>query len=460
MKHDIRMLPISEITIGDRHRKDLGDLNTLAASIEEGMLQPIGVSPGMELIWGLRRLAATRDVLGRKEILSRIVSVDSIVQGQFDENTLRKDFTPSERVAIIETLRAYSHGGDRKSDQERICDVDRLTTKDAAARVGFCRDDFYRAKKVVSRGIPELVDAMDTGKLSIYSASELADADQELQRLVLSKRIDEDRWGARGVQKKLRGAKRERERDDAERRNVLPAGDDNIRIYHCPFQRLEEVAGIAPGTVDLVLTDIPYDGQFLAQVSDLGAFAARVLVPGGLLVTYSGTLYLNQVIHSLDEHLTWAWSAASAWMGDGTIIHPRQVTSKWKPILIYFKGEWRKRGRWQDLLVVNQKEKGFHEWQQPLAEVENLVKYFSQPGDLVVDTCGGGFTTALACRNLQRRCIACDIDEAAVIRGQDRLNLKDPGRFDPTNSPSSARPSQSAHSAGSSSNGRSTIELN
>jgi hypothetical protein len=425
MKHDIRMLPISEITIGDRHRKDLGELKTLAASIEEGLLQPIGVSPGLELIWGLRRLAATRDVLGRKEILCRIVSVDSIIQGEFDENTLRKDFTPSERVAIIETLRGYSYGGDRKSDQGRICDVDRLTTKDASERVGFCRDDFYRAKKVVSQGI------------------------HELQRAVISKRIDEDRWAARGVQKRLRGAKREREREDAEQRKVLPAGDDNIRIYHCPFQRLEEVAGIAPGTVDLVLTDIPYNRQFLAQVSDLGAFAARVLVPGGLLVTYSGTLYLNQVIHSLDEHLTWAWSAASAWMGDGTIIHPRQVTSKWKPILIYFKGEWRKRGRWQDLLVVNQKEKGFHEWQQPLAEVENLVKYFSQPGDLVVDTCGGGFTTALACRNLQRRCIACDSDKPAVIRGQVRLDLKEPGRLDPTNRPSSARPSQSAHSAGS-----------
>jgi DNA modification methylase len=76
---------------------------------------------------------------------------------------------------------------------------------------------------------------------------------------------------------------------------------------------------------------------------------------------------------------------------------------------------------------VTSKEKQWHDWQQPLAEVENLIKYFSQPGDLVVDTCAGGFTTALACRNHQRRCIACDIDEAAVIRGQDRLAGKEPG---------------------------------
>ena len=45
MNHDIRLLPISQIKIGDRHRKDLGDLDALAASIEKGFLQPIGVTP-------------------------------------------------------------------------------------------------------------------------------------------------------------------------------------------------------------------------------------------------------------------------------------------------------------------------------------------------------------------------------------------------------------------------------
>ena len=136
----------------------------------------------MELIWGLRRLVAPQDVLGSDEILCRIVSVDSIIQGEFDENMLRKDFTPSERVAIVETLRGYAHGGDRKSDQGRNCDVDRLTTKDAAGGSGFAETIIYRAKKVVSQGIPELVEAMDTGKFSIYAASEFAGSHHEMQR--------------------------------------------------------------------------------------------------------------------------------------------------------------------------------------------------------------------------------------------------------------------------------------
>jgi len=71
-------------------------------------------------------------------------------------------------------------------------------------------------------------------------------------------------------------------------RQVEPPGKGDIRLYHCPFQRLEEVAGIKPNSVNLILTDIPYGKDFLPQVAELGAFASRVLVEGGLLVTYAG----------------------------------------------------------------------------------------------------------------------------------------------------------------------------
>ena len=175
------------------------------------------------------------------------------------------------------------------------------------------------------------------------------------------------------------------------------------------------------------MTDIPYGKEFLPQVDDLGAFAARMLKPGGLFVTYSGHLYLDQVIISLSRHLTWAWAIASVWSGEANIIHPRQVTSKWKPILVYSKGDWKNRNRWYDVTQVEEKEKDWHVWRQPLKQVEKLIEDFSEPGDLVVDPLAGGFTGAVACRNLGRCCIACDSDNASVIRGQDRLAGKEPG---------------------------------
>src|SRR4029077_10967395 len=104
---EVRDLPINQVDIGHRHRKDLGDLAALAASTERGLLQPIGVTPVMELIWGYRRLLAYRDILGRETIPARIVQVSSIAEGEFEENVLRKDYTVSERVAIVEALRSY-----------------------------------------------------------------------------------------------------------------------------------------------------------------------------------------------------------------------------------------------------------------------------------------------------------------------------------------------------------------
>ena len=61
MSDEIRQLPIAEIVVGTRHRRDLGDLHTFASRIEAtGLLQPIGVTPQLELIFGERRLRACR----------------------------------------------------------------------------------------------------------------------------------------------------------------------------------------------------------------------------------------------------------------------------------------------------------------------------------------------------------------------------------------------------------------
>ena len=117
------------------------------------------------------------------------------------------------------------------------------------------------------------------------------------------------------------------------------------------------------------------------------------------------------------------WTRASCWQGDATINHPRNVTSKWKPIVVYGKGEWVPRVRWHDTSFVIGPEKSWHPHQQPLDEVKQLISNYSDPNDLVVDPCGGGFTTAVACHLLSRQCVSCDVDRACVVLGQERLTL-------------------------------------
>ena len=423
MTRNIKNMKISDIAIGKRHRKDMGNLNELAESIkEEDLLQAIGVTPKNELVFGHRRLLAYRDILGKKAIPARVVNISSIARGEFHENCDRKDFTPSELVAIVETLRGYTHGGDRKSDRIRNSDDERMTVKDATGLVGLKKDSYFRAKSVVDKGVPELVEAMDSERLSLSAAATLAEAEPEEQTECLTKRLDEKKWTANGVQRQLQKIRNANDRQEALGKSVLtPDAKDAVRTYHCPLQKLERTAKLEPSSATLICTDIPYGKDFLPELKDLAEFAERVLVPGGLFVTYSGQYWLAEVMRILGAHLTYRWMLASVWDGEGNVIHPRHVISKWKPVLVYSKGNWQSRGRWPDLMRVCSREKQDHDWQQPLEEAERLVSYFSEPGDLVLDPCAGSFTTGLACQTLGRRFVGCDIDKAAVVKGQERL---------------------------------------
>ena len=179
---------IGDIKIGQRHRKDIGDIDDLAASIKEiGLLQPIGVSPGSVLVFGERRLRACRDVLGWRTIPARVVNLRSILEGEFAENCIRKDWTISERVAIVESLRTFRHGGDRRSDQARNCDDETLTVDGAAKLAGLGgKDGYCRAKLVVEQGVPELVETMDTGQVAVSVAAEVASLRTRDQKSLLS----------------------------------------------------------------------------------------------------------------------------------------------------------------------------------------------------------------------------------------------------------------------------------
>lgn len=178
----------SDIKVGQRHRKDMGDLTDLADSIrQEGLLQPIGVTDRLELVFGERRLRATRDILKKRSILARIVDVSSILAGEYAENEVRKDFTPSERVAIAKAIEQQI-GNRRGQRVQKIAYVEPGTkTRDAAAeRAGFGNHETYRqAAKVVANGTPRLIQAMDEGRVSISAASILADADPDEQEAVL-----------------------------------------------------------------------------------------------------------------------------------------------------------------------------------------------------------------------------------------------------------------------------------
>jgi N6-adenosine-specific RNA methylase IME4 len=163
-------LPVAGIKIGNRHRRDMGDIDALAQNIAElGLLHSIVVTPTGELIAGERRLLAYRK-LRRERIPARVLDLDQIVRGEYAENFFRKSFTPSEYADIadaLETLerqaakeRQKEHGGTapgRKQSGEIPHSVNRRALDRVARAIGKDRKTITKAREVrdAARAEPE-----------------------------------------------------------------------------------------------------------------------------------------------------------------------------------------------------------------------------------------------------------------------------------------------------------------
>lgn len=152
----------AEISIGKRHRKEFGDIEALALSYNErgAIIQPIAITADNKLIAGERRIKAwlhPRSNFRDQPIPVHVITVDSIVAGEWDENAHRKDFTPSEAVAIkreIEVLLKKhakdlqrAHGGTTHGKKSNA--TDKLNVRDrAAAMTGKKRSSLDKAEKI------------------------------------------------------------------------------------------------------------------------------------------------------------------------------------------------------------------------------------------------------------------------------------------------------------------------
>jgi N6-adenosine-specific RNA methylase IME4 len=110
---------ISDIKVGTRLRKDLGDIPALARSLSKiELLQPVVITPNNELVVGGRRLAALQH-LGHEVISVTVRDVADILRAQVAENAERKDFLPSEIYEVWRALEAQERATAKQRQGER-----------------------------------------------------------------------------------------------------------------------------------------------------------------------------------------------------------------------------------------------------------------------------------------------------------------------------------------------------
>jgi 16S rRNA G966 N2-methylase RsmD len=213
--------------------------------------------------------------------------------------------------------------------------------------------------------------------------------------------------------------------------NSCFAPTESLRLVNCRFQDLDQICGIKPETVDLILTDPPYISEWLPQLPDLAAFAAKILKPSGLAVIYYGKDHLNVLFREMEKHLHYLATFCHPYDPNGLrTINYLGIEVCWKPVVIFGKGSWKSPRKIEDLLPAFPAEKSRDYWEQPLPLVEHLVEAFSAEGDLVVDPVAGTFTVMEACFNKHRQCVACDIDPAMMLHGRQRWEAIKRGIYD------------------------------
>lgn len=105
----------SEIHVGKRFRKTFKHLEEMSRSIEKliaagqpGLLQPVGVTPKDELIFGERRMLGWKQssVALTHPLPVRVIDIKAIIVGEYIENDpkLRQNFTLEESVDIVRAM--------------------------------------------------------------------------------------------------------------------------------------------------------------------------------------------------------------------------------------------------------------------------------------------------------------------------------------------------------------------
>jgi len=415
-------IPITSIRVENRLRPlDSAKVAELAASIAElGLLQPIGIRPDGTLVYGYHRLEACKQ-LGWTEIPAVVVDGDDLRAelAEISENLIRNELTLLERAehlarlkTVYEQLYPNTRGVGRPTKNSATVAP---FSAWAAAQTGLAQRTVQHYVQLAESVAPEVRDAI--------RRTPIANDGRELQQLA-SLEPSQQRAVAELIASREAGSVREATRELA-RREALQREDSSelpaqVQIRHGDFR--VALADIPPRSVDAIITDPPYPAEYIPLFDDLGALAARVLKPDGVLIAYSGQAHLIEGLTALASHLRYWWTLALRHQHAGYVVNGgRRVINRWKPLLLFTRKDGCAPAEFADLVEGTGREKELHVWQQSAGELGYLLETFTRAGDLVIDPFVGSGTTAVACLQLGRRFIGCDIDAGAVAIARRRV---------------------------------------
>ena len=183
----------------------------------------------------------------------------------------------------------------------------------------------------------------------------------------------------------------------------LPDGME-LRIGDCRIV----LADVPDNSVPLILTDPPYGDEAEPLYEWLAEWSARVLIPGGSLICYTGQSRLDRDMRILSSKLRWWWLLAM--MHHQSQRFPGKfVIANFKPVMWFVKDFRRSRSLVPDILTPPKRDKELHNWGQGDGGISPLVEHLTEPTELIVDPFAGSANWGRICTQMGRRWLGADI---------------------------------------------------
>lgn len=240
-------------------------------------------------------------------------------------------------------------------------------------------------------------------------------------------------------------------------------GERKMKFERNHIYNMDCIAGmsiIPDGEVDMIFTDLPYGvtdcaWDSLLPLPELWAQYERVIKPNGAIVLTACQPFTTALIQSNRRHFRYCWywhkntatgfcfakfqpmrcmEDVAVFYRKAPVYHPQGVTTLGTPAprkkaikedCVYKmetlgKAYTQKYTGYPKNLLEIRTERGLHPTQKPVALVEYMVRTYTNPGELVLDSCGGSGTTAEACIRSGRDYILFEIDEGYFNIAQER----------------------------------------
>lgn len=439
------IIAIENILSDNRVRQDMGDLNGLAQSIKEyGIIQPIVIQRDngqLRLVAGGRRLAALRllswtklhhgkEFIWRDEDLSTPTGHIRLQAVELEENLKRAELSWAEvalgKQKLLELMqslkgiggpgRGRTDGFSQKSLASMLGEAESTTSKDLELAS-------YLTKFPSLANLPTPHDARRKIQVAVTVAA--------MQSLAKQKTAQH--------QASIQAA-------NSAGTTPPPAKQKLWELHHGPFEN--NIGLVADSTVDLVLTDLPYDiglgqstaahgaglGQFVDSNIDLNTLlplvaveSYRVLKPNRFAVFFYGMAYHQEFKDALETAGFTVDDYPVIWRRNRTAppspsryakcYDPALVASKGTPILLR-----PNLGNFIDVASVSGTDR-LHAAQKPVEVMERFVLDMTAEGGVVLDIMTGSGSTGVAAVKNKRHALLFELVESNCLLIESRLGV-------------------------------------